>query len=104
MKKAQLRHTRFNFWVWQKLPACKEIVKIITASMDTRVSLREWVLMKIHLFSCDPCANFLKQIKLIGTVLRHGDEHIANARPHVHLSDDARARMKQALENSNTGV
>ena len=78
------------------------MVKIITASMDEKLSWREWILMKIHLISCDPCVNFQKQIKFIRTVLRQSDEKLVQADSSVKLSDDARARMKKALETPNS--
>lgn len=97
MKEAKLKFTRFNDWVWRNLPSCKEIVKLITASMDARLSLREWILMKVHLFSCDSCINFLKQVKLIRSALRHGGERLDRENSDIKLSDDARARLKDAL-------
>jgi len=78
------------------------MVKIITASMDEKLSWSDWILMKIHLLSCDPCVNFLKQIKFIRTALSHSDEKLVEADPSVKLSDDARARMKKALETPNS--
>lgn len=101
MKEAKVKHTKFNLWVWRKLPECKQMVKIITASLDSKLSWTEWILMKIHLLSCDPCVNFLKQIKFIRTALGHSGEHLGQDDPSVKLSDDARARMKKALESSN---
>lgn len=102
MKEANVKHTKFNLWVWRKLPECKQMVKIITASMDNKLSWSEWILMKIHLLSCDPCVNFLKQIKFIRTVLSHSDEKLPDTDSSMNLSDDARSRMKKALEMSNS--
>ncbi len=102
MKEAHVKHTKFNLWVWRNVPKCQEIVKIITASIDDKLSWREWILMKIHLLSCDPCVNFLKQIKFIRTALGHSDECLGREDQSIKLSDDARARMKKALESSNS--
>ena len=99
MKEAKVKHTKFNLFVWRKLPACKEMVKVITASMDNKLSWREWLLMKIHLLSCDPCVNFLKQLRFIRTVLRHSDEGLDEAQ-HISLSDSARDRIKDALNSA----
>jgi hypothetical protein len=104
MKEAQVKHTRFNLFIWRRLPECKEMVKIITASMDAKLSWKEWLLMKIHLLSCDPCVNFLKQIKFISTVLGHSDDKLGQHDHSLTLSDDARTRMKQALEASGSSV
>lgn len=105
MKEAKVKHTKFNLFVWRRLPECKEMVKVITASMDEKLSWREWLLLKIHLLSCDPCVNFLKQLKLIQSVLRRGgDNRLAQAASEVKLSEDSRARMKRALETTNPGI
>lgn len=100
MKEARVKHTKFNLLIWRNLPQCKEIVKIITASMDEKLSWREWIVMKIHLLSCDPCINFIKQLRFIRTALRHSDEKIGQQDTGIHLSDDARSRMKKALETT----
>jgi hypothetical protein len=100
MKEAKVKHTKFNLFVWSKLPACKEMVKIITASMDSKLSLRERLMMKLHLLACDPCVNFLKQIKFIRTALRQSDERLDEAQ-HISLSDSARDRIKDALNSAN---
>ena len=74
------------------------MVKIITASMDGDLSWREWIMMKIHLLSCDPCINFLKQIKFIRTALGHSDDVLGQQDESVKLSDETRARLKKTLE------
>ncbi len=104
MKESKVEHTKFNLLIWRNLPKCKEIVKIITASMDEKLSWREWIKMKIHLLSCDPCVNFLKQLKFIRTVLRHSDEKLVEEDLSVKLSDDARSRLKKALESADPGL
>jgi hypothetical protein len=104
MKEAKVKHTKFNLFVWRRLPECKEMVKVITASMDAKLSWREWLLLKIHLLSCDPCLNFLKQLKLIRTVLRIGGDKLGQVESEAKLSEDSRARMKRALETTNPGI
>ncbi len=102
MKEAKVKHTKFNILVWRKLTPCREMVKIITASMDTKLSWREWILMKLHLLSCDPCVNFLKQIKFIRTTLSQSDEKLEAEQQHISLSDAARERIKDALNSANS--
>ena len=80
------------------------MVKVITASMDAKLSWREWLLLKIHLLSCDPCVNFLKQLKLIRTALRIGGDKLGQVESEVKLSEDSRARMKRVLETTNPGI
>jgi hypothetical protein len=100
MKEAQVKHTKFNLWIWRNLPPCKEIVKIITASLDGKVSLRDRIIMKIHLLSCNPCVNFLKQLKFLRQVLSGNDEKLTLIESSAKLSDEARARLKNTLKSS----
>lgn len=102
MKEAELKFTRFNNWVWRTLPTCKEVVKLLTSSMDRRLTLREWFVAKLHLHACDSCVNFLKQIKFIRSTLLQGDAKLGEVNTSVKLGDDARIRIKKALESSNS--
>lgn len=101
MKESRVKHTKFNLMIWRKLPECKEVVKIISSSMDEKLSWREWLVMKLHLLSCDPCVNFLKQLRFIRTALLNSDEKIGQQDTSVKLSDDARKRLKKALNSPN---
>ncbi len=100
MKESEVKHTRFNLWVWRNLPNCRNMVKVITESMDTKITWGQWIKLKIHLLSCDPCINFIKQLKFIRTVLRRSEGHLETEDPNVRLSDDARTRMKNAIASS----
>lgn len=100
MKESKVKHTRFNLWVWRNLPHCSDMVKVITESMDTRITWLQWLKLKIHLLSCDPCVNFIKQLNFIRTALRRGSGRSETEDPNLVLSEDARARMKDALAAS----
>jgi hypothetical protein len=102
MKEAQIKKTRFNFWVWRNLPPCKEIVKLITAAEDGKISLWNRLIMKIHIRACPPCENFLKQLKFLRRALLSRAEKDCEENPSVKLSDDARERLKNALKSSAT--
>lgn len=101
MKEAKLKFTKFNDWVWRKFPACKEVVKLVTASMDGPLTLREKFVMKLHLYSCDSCINFLTQVKFIRSTLRHGHTGLDQQNSNIRLSDDARDRIKRAVKNDH---
>jgi hypothetical protein len=98
MKEANLKFTKLNDLIWRKLPACKEVVKLITSSMDRRLSPLDWIVMKIHLFSCDSCVNFVKQVRFIRETLRRSKEGLDRQNSEVRLSEDARGRIKEALK------
>ena len=101
MKESHVKHTKFNLLIWKMFPKCKQIVQIITAALDAKLSWREWILMKIHLLACDPCVNFLKQIKFIRTALGQSDGFLDQQDTSVQLSDEARSRLKKALKTGS---
>jgi hypothetical protein len=98
MKEAKLKFTKLNDLIWRKLPACKEVVKLITASMDGRLGITDWIIMKVHLFSCDSCVNFVKQVSFIRSALRRSQKGLDEQNVDIKLSDNARGRIKEALK------
>ncbi len=95
MKHTNDKHIETRFW---PMPECRQMSKVITASLDGTLSWRERILMKIHLLACDPCANFLKQITYIQTAISH-NKHVLNDES-ISLGRHARSRIKQALETA----
>jgi DNA-binding FrmR family transcriptional regulator len=105
MKEAQLKYTRFNYWVWHYLPPCKEIVKLITAAEDGKLSLWKRLIMKIHIRACASCENFLNQLKFLRRAVRTGDEKLLTEEDtSVKLSDEARERIKNKLKSSTLAL
>ena len=47
---------------------CKEVSKLVSQSLDRRLSLIEWAGLRIHLALCDGCSHFREQMKLIRRV------------------------------------
>jgi hypothetical protein len=90
----------FNVAAWTYLPPCKEIVKIISASLDRRLTLRERMILKIHLMACKPCANYLEQSHILSHAAHHIDDDLKNELYSGHLSDEARDRIKNILRAS----
>jgi hypothetical protein len=91
----------FNVAAWTYLPPCKEIVKIISASLDRKLTVRERVILKLHLAACEPCVRYLDQSKLLSTAAHTMDEELKNDLYAGRLSDDARERIKNILKASS---
>jgi hypothetical protein len=49
------------------------MVPLMSESMDRRLSLREWLQLRLHLAVCAWCARYLKQIKFLRTLLRDSE-------------------------------
>lgn len=95
----KLRSAR-NRIILRALPPCKEIAKIISASIDRSLSLRERVLMKLHLIACKPCVRYLEQSQFLSSAVTQMDANLKEDLFTGRLSDDARERIKNILKTS----
>lgn len=92
----------FIFWLARRLPDCKTITPMLGESIDRKLSAREKLTMKLHLFTCEACQRYVKQIKFLREAVHVQEEKLMsdeNSSP-VKLSLDAKERMKDALKSS----
>lgn len=57
-------------------PTCKEVHRLVSESMDRRLSLWERLRMALHIMVCRACSNFRSQMTLMREAMRritHGD-------------------------------
>lgn len=87
----------FRRTILRTFPSCKEIVHIISASLDRPLTRREKVLMKIHLFACKPCVRYLDQSEFVSKAVKIMDESEKLDLFAGNLSEVARSRIKTAL-------
>ena len=87
----------FRRAILRTFPSCKEIVRIISASLDRPLTLREKVLMKMHLAACKPCVRYLNQSEFVSDAIKIMDEAEKMDLFAGSLSGAARARIKNAL-------
>ena len=90
----------FNVAVWRYLPPCKEIVGTASDSLDRKLSVRESVVMRLHLWACLPCVRYLEQSKYIRDALHEYDDRRASELQSKVLSDETRERLKDLLKTS----
>jgi len=87
----------FRRAILRTFPSCKEIVHIISASLDRPLTLREKLLMKVHLFACKPCVRYLHHSEFVSGAIKIMDEAEKMDLFAGSLSDAARVRIKAAL-------
>ena len=79
---------------------CKQASRIISQSLDNPLSWSDRMKLKFHLFICDACTRFNKQMRLIqNAVLRIKFE--TENDDAIHLSLDAKARINKAIESNH---
>lgn len=89
-----------NRLILRALPPCKEIVKLISASLDRPLSFRERFLMKLHLIACKPCARYLEQSHFLSSAVTQMDDELKEELFTGKLSEEARDRIKNILKTS----
>src|SRR4030095_5395934 len=95
----RLRHAR-NLLILRTLPPCKEIVKIVSASLDRKLTFRERAVMTLHLVACKPCVRYMEQSHFLGSAASQLDENLKHELFTGKLSDEARDRIKNLLKTS----
>ena len=89
-----------NLAILRYLPPCKEIVRIVSASLDRKLTLREKFVMKLHLFACKPCVRYFEQSQFLSNATHQLDDHLKEEMFAGRLSDEARERIKSLLKAS----
>lgn len=90
---------------------CRDIAALVSASMDTELSGAQRWAVRIHLLYCRACRAYRRHVRMLRQIvqaaLRQSDAAIAEAEtgrpalptPAPTLSDEARERIKNTLEN-----
>lgn len=88
-----------RWWLLRRLPACKQIVKVISESMERKLSLRERITVKLHLWICLWCVWYLEHLNLMQDTIRTkaSQEPNLDSSSLPPLSPEARERMKLRL-------
>ena len=86
--------------ILRTLPPCKEIVKIVSASLDRQLTLRERMVMRLHLVACKPCVRYMEQSHFLSTAASQLEDELKEELFTGRLSEEARTRIKDALKAS----
>ena len=85
--------------VLRTFPPCSEVVRIISASIDRPLSVRERFLMKMHLTACKPCVRYLDQSSFVVRALRLMTDEEKVQLFSGSLREETRARIKKMLRS-----
>ena len=82
---------------------CKEVSRLLSASMERKLSLWERVGLWFHLSMCKLCKGFSRDLEQLREAARRHAENIENDvdAADAVLSTESRDRMKRALESQN---
>ena len=86
----------FILWLARRLPVCKVIVKSLGESLDRDLSLKEKIITKLHLFTCEACERYMKQVRFLHDAAYAHGERAELSR--MRLSETAKQRLKETLK------
>ncbi len=83
------------------LPSCKEVSRLVSESLETKLPLRKRIGLWMHLSMCRLCKGFARQLLVIRTAAKeHGESKNDSSLADATLSDDARERIRRAMQNA----
>lgn len=90
----RIKHA-IRYWLLRHLPACRETSAVMSESMERPLTLRERLLVKLHLGVCAWCQWYLEQLHTIRESLRARASESDEITSLHGLSSDARERLKK---------
>ena len=89
-----------RYFLLRRLPTCKQMAPVMSESLERRLTLRERVTLKLHLWVCVWCVWYLENLRTMREALRARGTREAEASDvdsAVKLSEEARERIRRAL-------
>ena len=98
----KLKHS-IRYWLLRKLPTCQQTVEKISQSMDRKLTLRERINLKLHIWICAWCQWYMEHLQLIRDSARAkgAESPDLSSAPSPALSSEARDRIKRKLAGEN---
>jgi hypothetical protein len=87
----------------RRLPSCNILLPMFSEERERPLTLREKITKKLHLFTCEACRRYVEQIEQMSELVKPRNETETAAEPTAKLSDDARTRIRAALEAAAHG-
>ena len=78
---------------------CKKVSMMVSESMDRKFPLHRRILLIAHLLMCRYCHRFKTQLLILRNAVGLEDIHEEGRGRSHSLSEEARARMKQAMRD-----
>jgi hypothetical protein len=84
------------------LTSCKQAAQLINLSLERRLTMREFVTMKINLWTCKTCSFYKRQINALRNIFIRNEEALENIPPSEEekLSDRSKTRMHELIEKN----
>jgi hypothetical protein len=88
-------------WLLSTLQPCRNMVPLMSESLERGFTIRERLGLRLHLRICDWCARYLEQIKFLRWILRAQRSQASNDLA-PSLAHEARERIAKALKSGSS--
>ncbi len=82
----------------RRLPPCKVLLPLVSEARERPLTMLEKITLKLHLFTCEACRRYVAQVEKMGEMVKSKTEETNPTEPADKLSENARNRIKTALE------
>lgn len=79
---------------------CNKASRLISEALDRRLSLRERLPLRIHLFLCGMCAAYRQELRALRGLLKIWNKKVAESLP--ALPQESRERIKTRLREASS--
>ncbi len=90
----------FYVLILKYLTPCKDMIDLASASIDRKLSLREALVLKLHLIPCKPCVRFIEQSRFIKKMMSEMELEEMTTPYDASLSESSRERLKELLKTT----
>jgi hypothetical protein len=91
---------KFKQWLSMKTEECKTVTPLFSYAYDRRLSLVERLRVRLHLYTCGACLNYVSNLKFMREVFHAQEEMSEHEQIQVSLSPESKERIKQALKSA----
>jgi hypothetical protein len=92
---------RLKRWLSMKSEDCRHISPLLSDALDRPLTWREKLRVRLHLYTCGACLNYVSNLKFMRRVFRAQEDDFARDKAHESLSPEAAERIKKAIESAN---
>ncbi len=81
------------------ITSCKQAARLASLSFERKLTLREFLTMRIHLFMCKTCTYYRRQIGALRGIFARHAEVLDNTEPYPDecLTPASKSRIRQAV-------
>lgn len=87
-------------WLSMKTEECKTVAPLFSYAQDRKLSLLERLRVRLHLYTCGACLNYVSNLKFMHEVFRAQEANLEDEKIPVALSRESKERIKQALKSA----